>query len=50
MKKYKFTLTEEQVNIVLNALAMRPYFEVTELIAEIHQQAAEQEDTICKKS
>ena len=47
MKKYKLTLTEEQVNIVLNALAMRPYFEVTELITEIHQQVTEQqEDTI----
>jgi hypothetical protein len=42
MKEYNLKLTEEQVNIILNAIAARPYFEVVELIDEIHRQASEQ--------
>lgn len=39
---YTFTLTEQEANIILNALAQRPYIEVADLIAKIHQQAQEQ--------
>jgi hypothetical protein len=39
---YTFVLTEQEANIILNALAQRPYIEVADLIAKIHQQAQEQ--------
>lgn len=42
MKQYNFTLTENQTNIIMNALASRPYGEVFELIAEIQKQAMAQ--------
>lgn len=41
-KEYVFKLTEEEANVVLNALALRPYMEVAELIGKIHEQAAQQ--------
>ena len=40
---YTFVLTEQEANIILNALAQRPYIEVADLIAKIHHQAKEQE-------
>ena len=43
MKEYTFVFTEEQANIILNALSVRPYVEVAELIATIHKQAEEQQ-------
>lgn len=42
MKQYNFTLTENQINIIMNALSNRPYGEVVELIAEIQKQAMAQ--------
>lgn len=42
MKQYNFTLTENQINIIMNALAIRPYGEVFELIAEIQKQVMAQ--------
>ena len=39
---YTFVFTEQEANIILNALAQRPYIEVADLIAKIHQQAQEQ--------
>lgn len=42
MKQYNFTLTENQISIIMNALASRPYGEVFELIAEIQKQAMAQ--------
>ena len=41
-KEYTFTLTEREANVMLNALAQRPYVEVADLIAKIHEQAAKQ--------
>lgn len=43
MEQYNFTLTNNQINIIMNALANRPYGEVFELIAEIQKQATAQE-------
>ena len=40
---YTFTLTEQEANVILNALAQRPYIEVVDVIEKIHQQAKEQE-------
>ena len=42
MEEYNLKLPEQQVNQILAALALRPYGEVAELIAEIHKQANEQ--------
>jgi len=39
-KTYSFTFTEQEANVILNALAQRPYIEVAELIGKIQQQAA----------
>lgn len=36
---YNFAFTEQEANVILNALGQRPYIEVAELIAKIHQQA-----------
>lgn len=41
-KEYTFTMTEREANIMLNALAQRPYAEVAGLIAKIHEQAEKQ--------
>ena len=41
-KEYVFKLTEEEANVVLNALTVRPYIEVAELIGKLHDQALEQ--------
>ena len=38
----KLTLTVEEVNIVLNALAVRPYVEVAELISKIKTEGEKQ--------
>ena len=46
MKTYVFKLTEDQANVILNALALRPYCEVAALIGEIHSQADAQENRI----
>lgn len=43
MEQYNFTLTNNQINIIMNALANRPYGEVFELIGEIQKQAMAQE-------
>ena len=43
MTKYVLNLSEYEVNVVLNALALRPYLEVAELIATIQKQAAGQD-------
>lgn len=37
-----FTLTEAEAQIILDALALRPYIEVVAVIDKIQQQAAEQ--------
>jgi hypothetical protein len=44
MKEYKFVLTENEANLVLNALAECPYKVVAPLIAKLQQQAAAQTD------
>lgn len=41
MEKYNLELTEQEINTILFALSQRPYIEVVELIAKIHQQAGE---------
>ena len=41
MKNYSFNFTEQEINNILFALAQRPYVEVVELIAKIHEQAGE---------
>ena len=41
MENIELVLTVEEVNIVLNALANRPYGEVCEVVAKIMQQARE---------
>ena len=38
----KLTLTVDEVNLVLNALAARPYAEVAELIGKIQTQGQKQ--------
>jgi len=45
METYTFVLTEVQANIILQALAVRPYAEVFDLIAEIQRQAGNQAET-----
>lgn len=39
MKDLTFTLTEQEANMVLNALAAQPYAQVYALIAKLQQQA-----------
>lgn len=41
MQNYTFTFTEQEANVILNALGQRPYVEVAGLIGKIQQQAAE---------
>ncbi len=41
----KFEFTEDQAQIILNALVMRPYGEVAEIIGTLQSQAAAQMKT-----
>lgn len=43
MKSYTLTLTEDQVNLVGNALVERPYKEVANVLAILQQQVAMQQ-------
>ena len=38
----KLELTVDEVNVILNALASRPYMEVAELIGKIHNEGKKQ--------
>lgn len=40
---FKFELSREETNVVLNALAQRPFAEVYGVIGKFQQQASEQE-------
>lgn len=39
MREFKFTLAQDEVNVVLNALAQLPYIQVFALIDKMQQQA-----------
>ncbi|MFZ9498233.1 MAG: hypothetical protein ACO265_08465, partial [Polynucleobacter sp.] len=41
-KIMQFTFNEQELNIVFNALAQRPYAEVFQLVAKIQQEAQSQ--------
>ena len=41
-KTMQFTFNEQELNIVFNALAQRPYAEVFQLVAKIQQEAQSQ--------
>jgi hypothetical protein len=42
MKEYTFTLTEAEINGILQILVSRPYAEVSTIITKIMKQAEEQ--------
>ena len=42
MKNFKFEFTEEETNVILNALANMPYAQVAGLVANIQNQAQPQ--------
>ena len=44
MKEVNLTLTEEEANIILNALGNQPYVQVAKVIQSIMQQAQPQPD------
>lgn len=43
MKDYQLTLSEDEINVILGALAQQPYYAVAQLIGNIHKQCEQRE-------